>query len=139
MQIDEIIETFEFLTDWEDRYRLLIDLGRGLEALPEEEKTEKNRVQGCTSQVWMIPVVRQDGRLEFRADSDSHIVKGLLAIILATYSGKPAEEIVNTDIEGIFGRLGLQQNLSPNRRSGFYATVERIKKLAVETAGAAPP
>lgn len=134
MQIDELIETFEFLTDWEDRYRVLIDLGRHLPELPESEKTEANRVQGCTSKVWLIPIERpgKPPVLEFRTDSDSHIVKGLLAIILATYSGKTPQQIISTDIEEIFRRLGLQQNLTPNRRSGFYATVERIKKLAAE-------
>ena len=136
MQIDELIETFEFLTDWEERYRVLIDLGRQLPELPESEKIEQNRVQGCTSQVWLIPIAHagEPPVLEFRADSDSHIVKGLLAIILATYSGKTPQQIVDTDIEDIFRRLGLQQNLSPNRRSGFYATVERIKKLAAAAA-----
>jgi cysteine desulfuration protein SufE len=136
MQIDELIETFEFLTDWEDRYRVLIDLGRQLPELPESEKTEANRVQGCTSKVWLIPLVQPGDPpiVEFRADSDSHIVKGLLAIILTTYSGKTPQQILATDIEEIFRRLGLQQNLTPNRRSGFYATVERIKKLAADQA-----
>jgi len=132
MQIDELIETFELITEWEDRYRILIDLGKKLPELSESEKTEANRVQGCTSQVWLIPEVEpgQPPRLLFRADSDSFIVKGLLAIILLTYSGKTPAEIVATDIGEIFTRLGLQQNLSPNRRNGFYATVERIKQLA---------
>lgn len=136
MQIDELIETFELITDWEDRYRVLIDLGKQLPELPDSEKTEANRVQGCTSKVWLIPELLPGSppRIAFRADSDSFIVKGLLAIILMTYSGKTAPEIVATDIGEIFTRLGLQQNLSPNRRSGFYATVERIKTLAAQQA-----
>ncbi len=134
MQIDELIETFELIEDWEDRYRILIDLGKKLPELAAAEKTEDNRVRGCTSQVWLVAEIErgQPPRLRFRADSDSFIVKGLLAIILMTYSGKTPAEILATDIDELFTRLGLQQNLSPNRRSGFYATVERIKQLAAE-------
>ncbi len=137
MELQDLLDTFALITDWEDRYRLLIDLGRKLPGVSEAEKTEANRVQGCTSQVWLIPEVH-DGNpptITFRADSDSFIVKGLLAIILLTYSGKTAQQIVDTDITEIFTRLGLEQNLSPNRRSGFYATVQRIKELARAAAG----
>lgn len=132
MHIDELTDTFELLTDWEDRYRVLIDLGRQLPLLADTEKTEENRVQGCTSMVWLIEEIEatEPPRLHFRTDSDSFIVKGLLAIILMVYSGRTPEEILNTDIESVFARLGLEQNLSPNRRSGFFATVERIKALA---------
>lgn len=132
MQIQDLIDTFEFLTDWEERYRVIIDLGRKLEPLPEAVKTEDNRVHGCTSQVWLISEVEpgEPPRLRFRADSDSFIVKGLMAILLLTFSGRTPREIVDTDIEEIFRRLGLEQNLSPNRRNGFYASVERIKTLA---------
>ena len=132
MQIDESIDTFELLTDWEDRYRLLIDLGRKLPPLPDSEKTEENRVQGCTSMVWLVEEVEPTDppRLHFRCDSDSFIVKGLLSIILMVYSGRTPREIIATDIDEIFSRLGLEQNLSPNRRNGFFATVERIKALA---------
>lgn len=132
MELQDLLDTFALIDDWEDRYRVLIDLGRKLPGVAEEEKIEANRVEGCTSQVWLIPEVRtgEPPIIEFRADSDSFIVKGLLAVILLTYSGKSAQQIVDTDIEDIFTRLGLEQNLSPNRRSGFYATVERIKDLA---------
>lgn len=134
MQTDELIDTFEFLTDWEERYRVIIDLGRRLPPLPDSEKTEQHRVQGCTSKVWLIEEVESGNpvRLHFRADSDSFIVKGLLAIILMVYSGRTPQEILATDIEDVFTRLGLQQNLTPNRRSGFFAAVERIKALAAE-------
>lgn len=132
MHIDELTDTFELLTDWEDRYRVLIDLGRKLPALPESDKTEENRVQGCTSMVWLVDEISPGNppHLHFRCDSDSFIVKGLLAIILMVYSGRTPQEILKTDIKEIFTRLGLEQNLSPNRRSGFFATVERIKALA---------
>jgi cysteine desulfuration protein SufE len=136
MHIDELIDTFELLTDWEERYRLIIDLGRKLPPLADEEKTEQHRVQGCTSQVWLIEEVQPGDppRLRFRADSDSFIVKGLLAVILMVYSGRTPCEIIDTDIEHVFTQLGLQQNLSPNRRSGFFATVQRIKALAAQHA-----
>lgn|SRR5690625_3469981 len=136
MHIDELTDTFEFLTDWEDRYRVLIDLGRKLPALSEADKTEENRVQGCTSMVWLVEEVEPTTppHLHFRSDSDSFIVKGLLAIILMVYSGRTPQEILETDIKEVFTRLGLEQNLSPNRRSGFFATVERIKALAAEYA-----
>lgn len=132
MHIDELTDTFELLTDWEDRYRILIDLGRKLPPLPESDKTEQNRVQGCTSMVWLVDEVEPGNppHLHFRSDSDSFIVKGLLAIILMVYSGRTPQEILSTDIKDVFTRLGLEQNLSPNRRSGFFATVERIKALA---------
>lgn len=135
MELQDVIDTFSLITDWEERYRLLIDLGRNLPGVREEEKTEANRVQGCTSQVWLIPEVDpgEPPIIRFRADSDAYIVKGLLAIILLVYSGKSAHEIADTDITEIFTQLGLEQNLSPNRRSGFYATVQRIKDLANAT------
>lgn len=132
MQIDELIDTFELLSDWEERYRVIIDLGRRLPPMPDSEKTEEHRVQGCTSMVWLVAeVVPGDPvRLRFRTDSDSFIVKGLLAIILMVYSDRTPQEILAADIEELFTRLGLEQNLSPNRRSGFFSTVERIKALA---------
>ncbi len=133
MQLDELVEAFELLPDWEERYRILIDLGRKLPEFPDAERTEENRVQGCTSKVWLI--AEKNGEvLDFRADSDSFIVKGLLAILLKAYSGQRPEDIQRTDIEDLFQRLGLEQNLSPNRRSGFYATVERIKAIAARAA-----
>lgn len=136
MQIDELIDTFELLADWEERYRILIDLGRKLPPLADSERTEENRVQGCTSMVWLVEEVEHGDpvRLHFRADSDSFIVKGLLAVILSVYSGHTPREILTADITEIFTRLGLEQNLSPNRRSGFFSTVERIKALAAQHA-----
>jgi len=136
MEIDELVDTFEFLDNWEDRYRLLIDLGRQLPAFPEEARRDEYRVEGCTSQVWLthelIPGTPR--RLRFQADSDAFIVKGLIAIILMAYSERSADEINATDIEGLFTRLGLAQQLSPNRRNGFFAMVERIREIALREA-----
>ncbi|MBD3268173.1 cysteine desulfuration protein SufE [bacterium] len=136
MDLERLIETFDVIEDWEERYSILIDLGNKLPTLPEELKTQENKVEGCLSQVWMICNQTNDTppRYEFIADSDSHIVKGLIAVLQAVFSGKTAEEIGNTDIHDIFNQLGLEQHLSPNRRNGFYAMVERIQSLAKEPA-----
>lgn len=138
MTLQELVDTFEFIEDWEERYRILIDLGRNLPDFPEEEKVEANRVEGCTSNVWLIceRSGEEPERLEFRADSDAFIVKGLIAIVLMAYSGRRPEEIQEIDISDVFDRLGLSQNLSPNRRDGFYAMVTRIRSLAAEEAAA---
>ncbi len=132
MQIDELVETFEFLDNWEDRYRLLIDLGRQLPPFPESARDEEHRVEGCTSQVWLTHeiVPGSPTTLRFAADSDAFIVKGLIAIILMAYSERSAEQIESTDIEALFRQLGLEQQLSPNRRNGFFAMVERIRDIA---------
>lgn len=138
MDLNELIETFDFIEDWEERYRILIDLGRQLPEFPEAERTEANRVEGCTSNVWLV--CRRDEsdpeRLVFIADSDAFIVKGLIALVLMAYSGATPEEIQQTDIRDLFRRLGLERNLSPNRRDGFYAMVDRIHELAAEAQAA---
>ncbi len=138
MDLNELIETFDFIEDWEERYRILIDLGRQLPEFPEAERTEANRVEGCTSNVWLV--CRRDEsdpeRLVFIADSDAFIVKGLIALALMAYSGATPEEIQQTDIRDLFRRLGLERNLSPNRRDGFYAMVDRIHELAAEAQAA---
>ncbi|MEX0730862.1 MAG: SufE family protein [Aquisalimonadaceae bacterium] len=136
MQIDELIDNFEFLDSWEERYRLLIDMGRQLPEIPDEARVESNRVEGCTSNVWLIHELDSGPpqRLHFRADSDAFIVKGLIAIILMAYSGRTPDEIQQTDIEDLFKRLGLEQHLTPNRRNGFFAMVERIQDLAERSA-----
>ncbi len=125
----EIQETFELLGDWEERYAYLIDLGRNLPTMPQELKTEETKVKGCTSQVWMVPKV-EAGRYSFLADSDALIVKGLIGVLLAAYNDKTPEEIGAVDIESAFQEMGLEQHLSPNRRNGFYAMVERIRGFA---------
>lgn len=127
--IEEVVENFALFDDWEDRYRYLIDLGRALPHLDEGLKTDTYLVRGCTSRVWLIPEVK-DGRLYFQADSDAHIVRGLVAILKATYDGKTLDEVRAVDIEKIFNDIGLDQHLSANRRSGFLAMVERIQTIA---------
>ena len=125
-----LLDDFEFLTDWEDRYRHLIELGHTLPGLAEDEHTEANRVTGCMSQVWLVADQQPDGRYIFRADSDGIIAKGLIAIVLLAYSGKTSAEIAAVDIDTIFKQLGLDQRLVVNRRNGFFAMVARIKALA---------
>ena len=132
--IDEITENFSFLEDWDDRYRYVIELGRGLEPLADAAHTEANKVQGCASQVWLQTTVRPDGEagpvLTFVGDSDAHIVKGLIAILLALYSGRPAGEILRLDAIALFDRLALREHLTPQRSNGFRSMVERIRSEA---------
>ncbi|PWB64837.1 MAG: cysteine desulfuration protein SufE [Bradyrhizobiaceae bacterium] len=129
--IDEIVENFTFLDDWDDRYRYLIELGRMLEPLPEVLHTESNKVQGCASQVWLHTTIVPNGgggpQLRFQGDSDAHLVRGLIAILLALYSGKPASDILATDAVALFERLSLREHLTPQRSNGFRSMVERIK------------
>jgi cysteine desulfuration protein SufE len=134
MSIDEIIGNFELLDEWDDRYRYIIELGRALPELPDAARTDANKVQGCTSQVWMQTQVKPDGAqgplLVFVGDSDAHIVKGLIAILLALYSGQPAKEILARDAAALFERLGLGEHLTPQRSNGFRSMVERIRRDA---------
>src|SRR5690349_17323265 len=123
MTIDELIENFELLQEWEDRYRYLIALGRNLAPLAEAYKADAFKVEGCLSRVWLVIRPAEDNRLRLAADSDSVIVKGLLAVVLAAFSDHTPEEILATDLEGIFARIGLEQHLSPNRRNGFFSMV----------------
>lgn len=134
--IDRIMQNFDVLTDWEDRYRYIIELGRKLPPFDEEYKIDDNLVRGCVSQVWLVTDVR-DGDppvIEFRADSDAQIVKGLVAILLSLYSGKTAREILTADIRSIFQKLDLAKHLSLNRANGFASMVKRIHELALATA-----
>lgn len=134
--IDRIMQNFDVLTDWEDRYRYIIELGRKLPPFDEKYKVEDNLVRGCVSQVWLVTDVR-DGDppvIEFRADSDAQIVKGLVAILLSLYSGRTAREILTADIRSIFEKLDLAKHLSINRANGFASMVKRIHELALATA-----
>ena len=131
MSPDEMIERFSFFDDWQERYRYIIDLGMKLPPLDAVHKTEDNKVRGCMSQVWMTHN-RQGDALHFSADSDSHIVKGLISLLLALYSGRTSAEVLEVDIEHVFGSIGLDQHLSPNRRNGFYSMVGRIRAVAEE-------
>ena len=130
--LDEVFESFEFLDDWEDRYRYIIDLGRQLPAFEESLKTPAHKVEGCVSQVWLIayPDGEDAGRLHFRGDSDAHIVRGLIAILLTAFSGKPAQDIVAADGRALFDKLGLGGHLSPSRSNGLFSMVQRIRTLA---------
>jgi cysteine desulfuration protein SufE len=129
--IDAIVDDFSLLDDWDDRYRYVIELGRKLAPLDDADRNDHNKVQGCASQVWLATTVQPDGTdgpvLTFVGDSDAHIVKGLIAILLATYSGRPAKTILATDAVGLFETLGLREHLTPQRSNGFRSMVERIK------------
>ncbi len=133
-QLDEIIANFELLDEWDDRYRYLIELGRTLKPLSDEAHNDDNKVRGCASQVW-LQAQREGGpgeatRLHFIGDSDAHIVRGLVALALAIYSGRSAREILATDAFAIYERLGLAAHLTPQRSNGVRAMIERIKSDA---------
>ena len=130
--IASIMDDFAFLDDWEDRYRYVIDLGRDLPPFPEAEKNETNRVPGCVSQVWMTTRrgAGDDPVIEFTGDSDAHIVRGLVAIMLSLYSGRKASEIVGTDAEAVLSKLGLDEHLTPQRSNGLRSMVKRIRRDA---------
>lgn len=135
--IDEIVENFSFLDDWDDRYGYLIELGRDLVPLPDEARTADNKVNGCVSQVWLEPEVDRSGDtpvVRFRGDSDAHIVRGLVAIALALYSGRPAAEVAQTDAEPVFHRIGLAEHLTPQRANGLRAMVSRIREVGAQAA-----
>lgn len=138
MTIDEIIDGFEFIDDWEERIRFLIELGRDLEPLPDEARTDANKVQGCASQVWLQTTVGDgaDPMLTFHGDSDAHLVKGLVAVTLALYSGRTAREILATDAGQTFDRIKLREHLTPQRSNGLRSMVERIKREAAAVARA---
>ena len=129
LNIDEITETFDFMDDWEDRYRYLIELGRELPELSDAEMTDQYKVRGCQSQVWLVPSL-VDGKLMLRGNSDAHIVKGLVALMMVIYSGKSPADIVKTDALAILGSLGLKDHLSPMRANGLFSMVERIGDIA---------
>lgn len=134
MSIDEIIDNFALLDDWDDRYRYLIEIGRMLAPLPDGDHNEANKVRGCASQVWLTTQVSPNGAdgpvLNFVGDSDAHIVRGLIAVLLALYSGKPARKILDTDAIALFEKLGLKDHLTPQRSNGFRAMVDRIRRDA---------
>lgn len=128
---EEIIDTLSFFDSWEDRYKYMIDLGKSLPALPEEMRTDDRLVPGCQSQVWIEPCY-SEGKFNFQVDSDAHIVRGLLAIVMAAYNNKSPQDIINFDIADYFSQLDLMKHLSPTRGNGLQAMVEKIKQLAQE-------
>ena len=130
--IEEVLEDFEYLDDWEERYQEIIDLGRKLPPLDDTYKTEAYKVKGCVSQVWLVPRVEDTlpPTISFDADSDAHIVRGLVVILLMVYSGKTPRQILDADIEDIFQRLDLASHLSPSRSNGFRSMVKKIRSIA---------
>lgn len=132
-QLEDIKDAFELTDDWEDRYQMIIDLGKSLPDMDDSLKTDAHKVEGCVSQVWMVAEPFDENsvtKLHFTADSDAHIVRGLIGLLLATCQDKTPDDIKNTDIEQAFQDLGLENHLTPNRRNGFYAMVQRVKTLA---------
>ena len=129
--IDEIVENFALLDEWDYRYRYVIELGRMLQPFKDSDRSETNKVRGCASQVWLVTHVRPDGaagpELSFEGDSDALIVRGLIAILFALYSDKGARDILGTDALALFDRLGLRENLTPQRSNGLRSMVERIR------------
>ena len=132
---EEIAEDFEFLDEWEDRYRHVIELGKAMEPLDEALKVPATKVHGCVSQVWLISDIR-DGHFHFRGDSDAMIVRGLIAILGALYNGLTPDEVLAVDAPAELARLGLDQHLSAQRSNGLRSMVERIRKLAAQAAAA---
>jgi cysteine desulfuration protein SufE len=137
--LEQIIDDFAFLDEWEDRYRYVIELGKALPDLSDDKRTAENKVHGCASQVWVVSH-EEDGSadpvLTFEGDSDAHIVRGLVAIVLAVYSGKHASEIAKTDAIEIFDRIGLVEHLSSQRANGLRSMVKRIRQEALLKAAA---
>jgi cysteine desulfuration protein SufE len=130
---DEIVADFEFLDEWDDRYKYLIDLGRALAPYPEELRDEAHKVRGCASQVWFAPAVeKRNGRaiLTFKGDSDAHIVKGLVALLFALYANKTPAEVLSVDARAALAPLDLEHHLTPQRSNGLAAMVKRINEIA---------
>lgn len=126
----DMVENFALFEDWEERYRYLIDLGRALPVMPDDARTDQAIVRGCTSKVWLHASRDLAGVYRFTVDSDAHIVRGLIALLLMAYDGKTAKDIASVDVEAFFDSLGLHQHLSPNRRNGFFAMVQRVQSFA---------
>jgi len=141
MTIDDIRENFELLDDWDDRYRYVIELGRTLDPMPQAEHSAANKVQGCASQVWLSKRIERNGPgepvLKYRGDSDAHIVRGLIAILLTLYSGHTPQQILSTDAVAVFDEFGFREHLTPQRSNGLRAMVDRIRADAHETLAAA--
>lgn len=127
---NEVVDTFSMYDEWLDKYEYLIDLGKNLEAYPEECKTEDKLIKGCQSRVWLDYKV-QDGRIYFRADSDAIITKGIISLLISVYSGRTPQEIASSDF-GFIGKIGLKENLSPTRANGLASMIATIKAVALE-------
>jgi cysteine desulfuration protein SufE len=128
----ELESEFDLLGDWEERFRYVIELGRGLAPLTDAERSDVNKVRGCASQVWLVSERTPDGRLTFRGDSDAHLVRGLIAILLRLYSGRTPAEILAIDAKAAVEQLGLPGALSTQRSNGLFSMVERIRRTAAD-------
>ena len=141
MTIDQIRDNFALLEEWDDRYRYVIELGRTLVPMPEAEHSAANKVQGCASQVWLARKIERteadEPRLKYLGDSDAHIVRGLIAILLTLYSGRSPREILQTDAIAVFDEFGFREHLTPQRSNGLRSMVERIRSDAREALAAA--
>ncbi|PRY21434.1 cysteine desulfuration protein SufE [Aliiruegeria haliotis] len=134
---EDIVETFEFLEDWEDRYRHVIDMGKAMDPLEDNLRVPATKVDGCASQVWLVPEIEGEGGgavFRFRGDSDAMIVRGLIAVLVALYSGLTVEEVLKVDAPAELGRLGLNDHLSSQRSNGLRAMVQRIQDLSERAA-----
>src|SRR5947209_15499190 len=144
--IDEIRDNFALLEDWDDRYRYVIELGRTLDPMPEAEHSQANKVQGCASQVWLSKQLDRGNadqpRLNYLGDSDAHIVRGLIAILLTLYSGRTPREVLEIDAPAVFNEFGFRDHLTPQRSNGLRSMVERIRtdaRAALQRASPPPP
>lgn len=133
MDYEELKEVFSLMDDWEERYKIIIDLGRAMPEMDSNLKTEASKVEGCTSQVWIVPVRTQENHFDFIGDSDALIVRGLIAVLRLIYGGKTSAQIKEINIEQEFASLGLMEHLSPNRRNGFFAMVGRLQEMALNS------
>ena len=139
MNVQELMEAFQMLPDWEDRYKMIEDLGRHMPNLPEEQLTEENRIKDCNTQAWLIAHLSDEDppKLVFQADAETSLVRGLMALMLLPFRDKTPEEVLGTDPEELFGPLGLESALSPTRRAGMEALMFRVRELAIEHAATA--
>jgi len=135
--LDELAQEFELLGDWEERYRYVIDLGRELAPLTDAERNDANKVRGCASQVWLVTEPQADGTVRFRGDSDAHIVRGLIAVLLRLYSGRTPQAVLDFDAKAAFETLGLSGHLSAQRSNGLASMVGRVRRDAEALAAAA--
>ncbi|MAY31274.1 MAG: cysteine desulfuration protein SufE [Rhodovulum sp.] len=138
-EFEDLVDTFEFLDDWEDRYRHVIDMGKAMDPLEDAFKVPATKVDGCASQVWLLPEIDgtgPDATFKFRGESDAMIVRGLIAVLVTLYNEQPVRDVLATDATAELGRLGLNDHLSAQRSNGLRAMVERIQKLAGEAAAA---
>ncbi|WP_309643240.1 SufE family protein [Phenylobacterium sp.] len=128
--LEDLAQEFDLLGDWEERYRHVIDLGRELAPLTDVERNEANKVRGCASQVWLVTEPQADGSVAFRGDSDAHIVRGLIAVLLRLYSGRSPQTILDFDAKAAFDKLGLSGHLSAQRSNGLASMVGRVRRDA---------